>query len=369
MNENDIGVYKELQQHLDTFPIGFPTTKSGIEFEVLKHLFTPKEAKIASKLNFSWSQNLESLETIYERVKNMKMSIEELERTLDNMAHKGTIHSKKEGPTKFYANSLFMYGMYELQVDNLTKEFLGKAVKYMIEGFGMESYGTKISQFRTVPVEQSVKVEYKVPTYDYVREIIKNAEEPIMVANCLCRQATDLSDRPCKMTKRREIHLGFGHLAQVYIDQGKGHQISRDEALEILKKSEEEGLVLQAANSLNPHFFCSCCGCCCVVLAGLKRFPRPIDFVSTNYLAEIDRELCTGCGACIDRCQMDAIKFVKDTTKVNWKRCIGCGNCVIICPEKAIHLKSKEEELNPPSTMDDLYQKILNKKQQIKSKK
>jgi NAD-dependent dihydropyrimidine dehydrogenase PreA subunit len=369
MNEEDIEVYKQLQQHLDSFPIGFPTTKSGIEFEVLKHLFTPKEAIIATKLNFSWSENLESLENIYERVKPMGISLEKLEKALDNMAHKGTIHSKKEGNKKYYANSLFMYGMYELQVDNLTKDFLKKAIKYMLEGFGMESYGTKIPQFRTVPVEESIEFNNAIPTYDYAREVIKNAEEPIMVANCLCRQATDLSNRPCKVTDRRETHLGFGHLAQMYIDQGKGRQINKEEALEILKKSEEEGLVLQAANSLNPHFFCSCCGCCCVVLAGLKRFPRPIDFVDTNYLAEINRELCSGCKDCIEICQMEAIKLVKKTAKVNWKRCIGCGNCVPVCPENAIQLRKKQEEINPPSTMEDLYQKILTKKQEIRARK
>jgi len=103
MNENDHDIYKELQLHLDTFPIGFPTTKSGIEFEVLKHLFTPKEAKIATKLKFSWSQNLEPLENIYERVKDIGISMEELEKLLDTMVHKGTIHSKREGDKKLFA--------------------------------------------------------------------------------------------------------------------------------------------------------------------------------------------------------------------------------------------------------------------------
>jgi electron transport complex protein RnfB len=369
MIDNDSGVYKELQKHLDTFPIGFPRTKSGIEFKVLKHLFTPIEAKIATKLNFSWSQELESLDLIYERVKGLGLSIEELKKILDDMVKKGTIHSKKEGTIQYYANSQFMYGMYEFQVDNLSKDFLKNSVKYMREGFGMESYGTKIPQFRTVPVEHSIEFENAAPTYDFAREVIKNAEEPIMVGNCLCRQATDLIGHPCKMTDRRETHLGFGHLAQVYIDQGKGRKITKEEALEILKQSEKEGLVLQAANSLNPQFFCSCCGCCCVSLAGLKQFPRPVDFVSTNYLAEIIRDLCTGCGKCINICQMDAIKLVKETAKIIWKRCIGCGNCVSVCPEKAIQLKNKEKEINPPQTMDDLYQKILDKKQQIRAKK
>lgn len=369
MIQNDFEVYRKLQQHFDSFPIGFPVTKSGVEIEVLKYLFTPLEAKIATKLNFTWSENLESLETIYERIKDIKLSKQELEEILDHMAHKGTIHSKKEGKKKYYANSQFMYGMYELQVDNLSKDFLKTAVKYMVEAFGMESYGTKIPQFRTVPVEESIEIDNVLPSYDYAREVIKNAEEPIMVANCLCRQATDLLNRPCKMTDRRETHLGFGHLAQIYIDQGKGRQINKNEALEILRKSEEEGLVLQAANSLNPHFFCSCCGCCCVSLAGLKRFPRPVDFVSTNYLAEIDRELCNGCGECIDRCQIDAIKLVKEIAKVNSKRCIGCGSCVLVCQENAIKLKSKEEKIDPPLTMDDLYKKIGQKKLQLRGNK
>lgn len=369
MNENDHDVYKELQLHLDTFPIGFPTTKSGTEFEILKHLFTPKEAKIATKLNFSWSQNLEPLETIYERVKDIGISMEELEKLLDTMAHKGIIHSKREGDKKFYANSLFMYGMYELQVNNLTKDFLENALKYMLEGFGLEAYGTKIPQFRTVPVEKSIKIEYNVPTYDDLRYIIDNVEGPIMVANCLCRQATDLSGQPCEMTDRRETHLGFGHLAQIYINEGKGRQISKDEALEILRKNEEEGLVLQAANSLQPQFFCSCCGCCCPILKNLKQFPRPIEFFSTNYSAEINRDLCSGCGTCIDRCQMGAIKLVKDIAKVNWKKCIGCGNCVPTCPEEAIQLTKKGEEIDPPPTMDDLYTKILKKKQEIRGNK
>ncbi len=368
MTDKDLDVYKELQLHIDKFPIGFPTTKSGVEFEILKHFFTPKEAKIAIKLNFSWSRDLEALETIYERVRETGMSIKELEKLLDDMSKKGVIHSKREGENKHYANALFMYGMYELQVNNLTKDLLVNTMKYINEAFGLEAFGTKIPQFRTVPVEQSVNIEHQIPTYDDLRLLIENVEGPIMVSNCLCRQATDLLGNPCKLTDRRETHLGFGHLAQFYIDQGKGRQINKDEALEILRKNEDDGLVLQAGNSLKPQFFCSCCGCCCPVLNGLKQLPRPVQFISANYYAEVNPESCEGCETCIDRCQMGAIKLVKEKAKVNKKKCIGCGNCVLACPEKAISLQKKKEEIDPAPTMDDLYEKILAKKQQLKGK-
>lgn len=71
--------------------------------------------------------------------------------------------------------------------------------------------------------------------------------------------------------------------------------------------------------------------------------------------------LCVGCGICIERCQVDAIKLVL-------KRYIGCGACVPTCSEGEIPLKKKEEEAIPPSTMEDLYLQIMNKKQQLRKK-
>ena len=124
MNLDKSHIYEELRAHIDTFPIGFPTTKSGVELEILKYLFTPEEAKIASNLKFSWSRDLESLDTIYERIKNTGISREELEKNLDNMIKKGTIHFKKEGADKYYSNAQFLIGIYEFQVNRLNEEFL-----------------------------------------------------------------------------------------------------------------------------------------------------------------------------------------------------------------------------------------------------
>ncbi len=52
MPNDDFDIYRNLQLHLDQFPIGFPAIPTGIELKVLKHLFTEKEAIIATKM--SW---------------------------------------------------------------------------------------------------------------------------------------------------------------------------------------------------------------------------------------------------------------------------------------------------------------------------
>ncbi|MHA1490099.1 MAG: ATP-binding protein, partial [Promethearchaeota archaeon] len=83
---------------------------------------------------------------------------------------------------------------------------------------------------------------------------------------------------------------------------------------------------------------------------------------------EIDPESCTGCGICVDRCQMEALILIDEISNVKRNRCIGCGNCVATCPSEAIKLVKKEKEINPPEDFDDLYSSILNKKIEIKEK-
>ena len=216
-------VYEELRAHLDTFPIGYPSTKSGVEIDILKYFFTPEEALIATKLKFSWSKNLEPIAVIHERLKDteLSLSLEELETHLDNMAKKGLIHFRNDDEKgKSYANAQFIIGIYEFQVNKLTKDFIKIYFKYLTEGFGLEVFGTKIPQFRTVPVEKSINVEHNVATYDELRNVIESVEEPLILMNCVCRQAMDLYDRPCKMTDRREVCLGFGPLAHQAIELG-----------------------------------------------------------------------------------------------------------------------------------------------------
>jgi len=80
-------IYLDLQKHLDRLPISYPATESGVEIRILKYLFPPEEAKIATQL----SMIPEPLKRIYKRAKKSGMSIEELQQLLDQMVYKGTI--------------------------------------------------------------------------------------------------------------------------------------------------------------------------------------------------------------------------------------------------------------------------------------
>jgi len=297
-------IYRDLQKHLDRLPIGYPATESGVEIRILEYLFAPEEAKIATQL----SMIPEPISRIYKRVKKTGMSIEELEQLLDHMVYKGSILVGKKDDEKRYSNAMLAVGMYEFQVERLTRDFAEDMVQYLYGAFGREMYRTKIPQLRTIPVEKSIPTpdKYQISTYDNVRKIIENASGQIAVANCVCRQTKDLVGESCTKTDFRETCLILSDEAEYYINVGIGRSITKEEALNILEKGQEAGLVLQPINTQRPDAICCCCGDCCGILVTVKKFPKPAELYATNYYSEVDSELCTGCEECISICQLDA---------------------------------------------------------------
>lgn len=354
-------VYRDLQKYLDRMPVSYPATESGVEIRILKHLFTPEEARVALQL----SMIPESVERIYKRFKKSGMSIEQLENTLDKMVYKGSIFGVKEKGKKVYGSMPLAIGMYEYQVERLTEDFAKDFLQYLDESFSSEVGKVKIPLLRTIPVEKSIPLpeKYEISNYDQVRYLVENAKGQIAVANCVCRQTKDLVGESCHRTELRETCIITSpEIADYYVDAGIGRYILKDEALAILGKAQKAGLILQPVNAKQPEAICCCCGDCCGILTSFKKFPRPADFFASNFYAEVDSELCSGCQACIEQCQMDAVFMAGDTAVINLDRCIGCGNCVVNCEFNAIQLKKKEAEQLLPKDMNDMYAKMLSKK-------
>jgi electron transport complex protein RnfB len=352
-------IYRQLQRHLDGLPVGFPPTESGVEIRILKHLFDPEEAALATRLSLI----PEPLSRVHARVAGETgASLHEMEAVLDRMFRKGTVLMRSDRGEKWYGNAMLVVGMYELQVDRLTKEFAQDMLQYLDEAFGQELFRSRVPQLRTIPVRKSVPHERYVSTYDDVRHIVENVEGQIAVANCVCRQSKDVVGTSCRHTTLRETCLIFGAMALQHLEIGSARRITRQEALEVLGKAEEAGLVLQPENVQRPHYICCCCGDCCGVLTTLNRFPRPVEFYVSNHRATVDQQRCNGCEACSDRCQLSAITIVDGTARVDLGRCIGCGNCAVCCSVHAIRLEKKDEETVPPLGTKALYLNIMSGK-------
>jgi len=58
---------------------------------------------------------------------------------------------------------------------------------------------------------------------------------------------------------------------------------------------------------------------------------------------DIDKEVCIGCGQCIDNCPDSCIHFDKNRkAEVDIDYCKGCGICESVCPVKAIVMKERK---------------------------
>ncbi|MBU4317806.1 MAG: 4Fe-4S binding protein [Proteobacteria bacterium] len=173
-----------------------------------------------------------------------------------------------------------------------------------------------------------------------VEALIEKFDE-IAVGHCFCRNFRDTEDKHCKQTNLRENCFTFGKSARFTTDNSFMRMITKEEARDILNKSEEDGLVHKA---YHPNFdiskeetsVCNCCKDCCGNSA------RSVVNVA-SFVSRVNPELCVGCGTCEIRCHPDAIKVGEDEKAlVNEERCIGCGVCAYFCPQNAITIYPTE---------------------------
>lgn len=362
MNKNEDQVYVRLQQHLDKQAVGFPSTKSGAEIRVLKHIFTPREAEIATCLSYK----LEPIETVFERARSLVGSPEELAAVLEAIEKKGGIETRVKNGKKHYCNPPFVVGMYEFQAGRLTPEFLKDVEEFTGDRkFGVEFLATELPQMRTIPVNRSIRPQSHVGTFDQVSALLQDSAGPFAILECICRKKKSMEGKTCKLTDRKETCLAIGHMAALAVRNGGAREIAREEAFAIIEQNQKDGLVLQPSNTGQADFICSCCGCCCGMLSLQKMLPRPLEFWAANFHAEVDVNLCDGCGVCAKRCQVGAAKVAvkkQPPAIVDLNRCIGCGLCVPTCPKKAMSLRNNAAEVVPPKTREELYDIIMAKK-------
>jgi Na+-translocating ferredoxin:NAD+ oxidoreductase subunit B len=353
-------VYRELQRYLDRLPAGFPEVASGLDIRLLKRLFTPEEARLARHL----SMRPEPFRRVYGRVRGSGISEGELRRLLEAMLRKGTMLSFEQGYEEpHYCSAEFSAGgIYNFQVNRLTKDLIEDYQKYLAESRSRPRKGAWVRPLRTIPVEESVPLpeKYRVSDYDSVRKLVENATDKIAVTNCICRQSQEILGKKCRHTDLYEscLLIGADH-ARRHVEMGIARYITKEAAFDILRRAEQAGLVLQPENSQRPDAICCCCGDCCVLLRMLPNHPRPVELYDSNFYVEVDRDRCTGCEECVGKCQLDARVMADGIAEVKLERCIGCGNCVALCPAGANRLVKKAPERVPPEDKNAYGMKVL----------
>ena len=349
-------VYKDLAKTLDRLPGGFPETRTGVEIAILQKLFNLEEAGLAAYL---MPEN-ETVTVIADRA-GLKANV--AKSILKSMYKKGLIKAMfdKTGikPAWKFALMPFVVGFYEEQRDTMDYD-----LAHLFEHYWNEGGATGIMQYspalhRVIPAQGTVKREYILP-YDEILPLIERSEY-FEMNDCICRKQQELLDR-----RKCDFPLDMC-MTILPVKRPPGPKsITKDQALDALQRAEEAGLVHTVSNvAEGVYYVCNCCGCCCGILRGITEFGIENSVAKANYLAVVDTELCTGCGICIGRCQINAITLVGDIAEVDESSCIGCGLCVTTCESDAMHLERKQDAsiVSPPVDMREWgEQRLRNRK-------
>jgi electron transport complex protein RnfB len=350
--------YSKLREVLDRHLSGAPAAKA-ID-EILRILFTPEEVRVALGLIFSPSP-------VAQIAAAAGVSEQEARTRCESMADKGIVYCRDKGGEKGYALLPTIPGLFEFPFmkggGTAEHEKLGRLWEiYHREGMGASFAGSRTPLTRIIPVQQAVDARTEVLPFEVISKMLEK-NDTFALAHCACRVSVGACDKP------RETCLIFDKTGRFLIERGHAREITREEALEVVRKAEEAGLVHTTNNSQDRlSLICNCCPCCCTILRGLTELTNPNAFAVSRWQASVDADDCNACGVCEDeRCPVGAIRVGASVAEVDVKRCIGCGLCTTTCDGQAITMAPRAEAAEPMPTAAELGIKIMGEKGKLEA--
>ena len=343
--------YVELGTTFSRGAIGAPVTDTQVE--ILRMLFSPHEAHCAASLDYV----AEPEEAVAERA---GMALDVAADLLTRMASRGLIRGvRRPDGVRVFRLPLFFPGLFEMVSINpspsVDAEKIGALFdEYYRRAWGREMHGHAISVARALPPISPPREQVLV--YEDALKLVEAASIALHI-QCSCREAVRKCDCPLDVC----IAIGEGALGghlegapvrdeRHTVGLPRARRLSIDEAVRILDRAEEAGLVHTTLNvQQDSWFICNCCSHACFLLRGATELDIPHAVAPSSFWSVIDKEDCNGCGACEAACHLSAIKLVDGKlAEVDYERCLGCGVCVRSCPTEAIRLEKRGSEIYTP---------------------
>ena len=273
------------------------------------------------------------------------LNVGEVEKMIDPLFKKGLLFkSRKADGIRYYRarHVLQLHDSTAVATDP-SREMMDLWKRFMAEEW--TDFSRKLEEklpnsvMRVIPVNVSVDLNTQILAFEDVKQLIDSARI-LAVTRCSCRAI----DGACG--KSLEVCIQIDRAADYAIERGTGRSLSKEEAINLLKMCEEEGLIHVAENKKAlGHVICNCCNDCCINWPSVRndrgKFAAP-----SRFRAWIDPEECIGCELCLERCFFDAMRMQEEENlaAVDADDCMGCGLCQVVCPTDAILMQEARSE-------------------------
>ena len=288
--------------------------------------------------------------TVEEIAQKAGIPLEKAEKMVRPLFVKGLLYkSKKPGEQKYYRLRNFVqFHDGTVLTPDISQEYLDKWKEF--EEVEMPVYHEMSRKagakpfMRVIPVNVTVDPNPQIMVFDDITKMIEEAKV-IAVTNCSCRTIKPVPDVPLR------VCMQLDKAATYAIDRGTGIELTKQEAVDLIKMCEEKGLVHTAANHRGlGYMICNCDRDSCGNWPD-KKYAKSFTAPS-RFIAVVNPESCSSCETCVDRCFFDAISMDGEdgTALIDEEKCMGCGLCQVTCPEEAIRLDAIRDAESIPAT-------------------
>ncbi|MFZ5632498.1 MAG: ATP-binding protein [Bacillota bacterium] len=247
---------------------------------------------------------------------------------------------------KWYLNTRnYAQKMYKLRAKEVKRKGAEANPQTMAEDIMAEAIEARVIDPASFPMlkERAEQLSHavhfgQVITLDEVTAIMDIAY-PIAKMTCACRR--HVRGLP---NEKNFFCMGIGvgmfkweRWPETY--RGGVEFLSPGEARQWLKEVNRLGMVHTFWTFGTPYIG-GVCNCEYPVCLGIRnRLDHDIRvLIKGEWVAQVDLEKCTGCGACMERCQFGAVKveISQGKASVNMMKCFGCGLCETGCKNGAV---------------------------------
>jgi NADPH-dependent glutamate synthase beta subunit-like oxidoreductase/NAD-dependent dihydropyrimidine dehydrogenase PreA subunit len=280
------------------------------EYKILEPVVTEEMAEVGLCLKMREPMSAEEIAPLCGK------SVEKTEKLLWELAVAGAAFVNEIDGVDKYWHDLWVPGHMEMMVNNRenVKKFPQIAIAFDEYGkkkgpMGVGIFPVGTGPMRVIPIQSSIEGETRRASYEEVSKYL-NENTIFSVSDCACRTSREAMGEGCGHLKE-DMCIQLGHAAEYYIRTGRGREITREEAFEVIRKAEENGLMHSIPNtdgSGKTHAICNCCGCSCFAMRIAGMYLNT-DMVRSNYISQVDADKCVACGECVEVCPVNALKL------------------------------------------------------------